>query len=92
MKYILTSAGRLYPEDIKSKLEKFGFKFGKTEKCYDGELRYPKLENEDWEIDGVYVKGEVEINTLEELQSFIKEWGKVIVDEDSICIYDGWVE
>lgn len=92
MKYQLTTAGRRYPEDIKSKLEKFSFKFGKAEKCYDGEIRYPKLENENWEEDGIYVKGEVEINTLEELQTFIKEWGPVIMDDNSICIYDGWVE
>lgn len=32
------------------------------------------------------------INTLEELQEFIKKYGKVVVNEDGIEIYDGWRE
>ena len=34
----------------------------------------------------------VEINTLEELHTFIKRWGSVVVDKDTIEIYNGYRE
>ena len=34
----------------------------------------------------------IEINTLEELQSFIEKYGRIIMDWDSIEIYDGYRE
>lgn len=34
----------------------------------------------------------VRISSLKQLQDFIKEYGDVIVDEDSIIIYDSYIE
>ncbi|MHA1185943.1 MAG: hypothetical protein ACTSSK_03575 [Candidatus Heimdallarchaeota archaeon] len=37
-------------------------------------------------------ESEIEINTLEELMEFIKEWGQVIIDEKGIEIYNTYRE
>ncbi len=34
----------------------------------------------------------IEINTLEELMNLAKEWGELVVNEDSIVIYDDYIE
>ena len=34
----------------------------------------------------------VEINTLEELQAFVKKHGSIILDDDEIIIYDDYIE
>jgi len=35
---------------------------------------------------------EIEIDTLDELISFIKKWGQIVMTGDDIIIYDGYLE
>lgn len=37
-------------------------------------------------------KEEIEIKSFEELMNLIKQKGRIIIDEDSITIYDDYVE
>lgn len=39
-----------------------------------------------------FEKWVIRITSLKQLQEFIKKYGKVIIDEDSIIIYDAYVE
>lgn len=44
------------------------------------------------EWDELYVPIFVELNTIEELQAFIKQYGRVVVNKDYIEIYNGYRE
>jgi len=86
MKYKLTTAKNFYDKtgkenSDKEKLEKLGLKFKDSSSQWQSESQWYKQED-----------GEIEINTLEELQDFIKEWGDVVVDEDRIIIYNDYLE
>lgn len=83
MKFKITSSGNFYSEVQANKLEKIGFKFEKDD-------TYKELHNEtQYKIsEGV----DMEIITLDDLIAFIKKYGHVIVDEDTIEIYDDYRE
>lgn len=43
--------------------------------------------------DGIYDSWYIDIDSLEQLEQFIKEYGDIIIYADNhICIYDTWVE
>jgi hypothetical protein len=77
MKFTLSTAAYYYPEEAKRiPLEKLGFRFVKSD--YKA-----------YHISGVPT---IEINSLEELIDFSNKWGSIIVEGDSIEIYNGYRE
>lgn len=84
MKFKLGKASYFNTEEEKKKYEKLGFKFTRyTDKIFHS---IP-----DW-VTNSAVEPSIEISTLEELLAFIKEYGEVVINEDSITIYDGYQE
>lgn len=83
MKFKLETAGIFYTAEEKERLEKLGFSFEKNEPpSYLKETPWSKTD-----ID-VFI----EFKTLEELIVFIREWGSLVIDEEEIIIYDGYLE
>jgi len=84
--FTLTTTGYLYEKQEAEKLKRLGFEFKKLDDELEEECRFTKKGN----------SAGLEINTLEELLSFIKEHGDVIVSfyEDMPCIeiYDDYRE
>ncbi len=78
MRFRLRTAGRFYSdEEERKRLSKLGFQF-------------VPLGQYTFLIEGT---GTVEINTLEELLAFLKEFGSIIVEDyDSLIIYDHYIE
>jgi hypothetical protein len=84
MKFRIETSGSFYSEDDAEKLKKLGFTFEKDN-------FYPPEASQLLYKTG----GEVfrDIGTLEELMSFVSEWGgTVILTEDEIEIYDHYRE
>jgi hypothetical protein len=83
MKFEVSTVGYWYQYEEKQKLELLGFKFKPTEPEYRfwGE----------WQKEDPY-EVEIEINTLEELLLFIKTYGEIIFNDNSILIYDNYIE
>lgn len=85
MKFKLSTSANLYlKESNKEEIEKlksFGFKF------HD----YRSISGSDTEVIECD-EAQIEINTLEELIEFSREWGTIIVDQDSIEIYNDYRE
>lgn len=88
---ILTARDGYLPDDDAEKvwkLEAIGFHFHPTERLFGEGLFMWKTNT------NVFT----EMNSLEEMMDFVKEWGKVIVepgiftDTPSLTIYDGEVE
>jgi len=79
MKYKLIMCKTLFTnmEEIK-KYHKLGFIFDEDE---DGEI----FVNDD-------LLPEIEINTLEQLQNFISEYGQIVIHTDTIEIYNDYRE
>lgn len=76
MKFKLTTVAYFYPNEINRKnLEKLGFEF----KLIKG--NYSKVPDEIT----------IEINTLEELINFTKEYGEIIISENRMQIFDGYL-
>lgn len=87
MKFNLTTSGCFYKDKDKIKLGQLGFRFKTTEEVY-GEFTHKEwYKDEDFENPVT-----IEINTLEELIQFVKEWGEIIISEDGIKIYDDYIE
>jgi hypothetical protein len=63
-------------EEKDENLEKLGFSFEQQ-----GSYEYM--------IDG---DPTIEISSLEELQKFVREYGNIVLSEDSITIYNGYLE
>jgi len=70
-------------KEEKEQLEKLGFKFKKTGKKYRSHGEFEVGSNENLTI---------EISTLEELVSFVKKYGKIVLYEDEIEIYNNYRE
>ena len=79
VKYKLETAGYYYAQEDAEKLETLGFEFEPSK--FRKELEQPY---------GQTV--EIEISTMEELAEFVEQWGRIIVDRDTITIYDDYVE
>lgn len=56
---------------------------GENKPCKKAELQ---------SIDELYRHYTIEINSLEELQALIHEVGEINIDEDTIAIYDSYIE
>ena len=84
--FTLTTTGHFYKKQEAKKLEKLGFEFKKLDDELEEECLCTKKGN----------SAGLEINTLEELLSFAKEHGDIIIsfDEDMprIEIYDDYRE
>ena len=93
MKFNLSTSNYLYNDKDKKRLEKLGFVF-------DKELKAPHIEEgKKWYMDDYDVEQHIiiEINTLEELLEFQKNYGQLIIGgngEDGFWleIYDGYRE
>lgn len=72
-------------EDYAKRLEKLGFEVKREDRPdfskYYGQYYVDKCEFPNSDL-------KISINTLEELMLFIKEYGEIILDEDSITIFD----
>ncbi len=72
-------------EDYAKRLEKLGFQVKKEDRdkfrYFYGQYYVDKYEPPNSDL-------KISINTLEELMMFIKEYGEIILDEDSITIFD----
>lgn len=80
MKFKLTTSGHFYTAEEAEPLEKLGFVFKKTDDGRHASKAYncPEVE--------------IEINTLDELIQFIKEWRCIAMYDGSIEIYDDYRE
>ena len=83
MTFRLTTAGCFYSEQDAKKLSSLGFKLQPT--CEQPGVRFG----------GWYMQNgqtTIEINTLDELMEFVKEWGDIVLSESGIQIYDDYRE
>ena len=79
-----TTSSRATP-DMADKYESIGFKFSAPEKSkYDAR----------WFCHQLDYTPEIEIQTMEDLMGFAKEWGPIVIDaeDNSIEIYDDYRE
>jgi hypothetical protein len=85
MKFKLDTADFRYNDTDKNKLEVLGFKFKRCDKDSPYYGTYKE-----------YIKKDfipiINLNTLEELLDFTKTYGKLIISEDLIVIYDYYME
>jgi ankyrin repeat protein len=90
--FTIEVAETLYPltsdQDVEQvdKLTKLGFKFAYSSICQKSGKKYPKLLVDD------EITVSLEINSLEELMTFAKDFGRIIIDGDLITIYNGPME
>jgi len=83
MKFKLTTSSYFYNDEWKEKLERIWFSFSEYKSHY-----FPRSENR-------YTKDlspEIDINTIEELIDFQKEYWNLILSEWEIEIYDDYRE
>jgi len=87
MKFTVTTASCHYTSAKAQKLISLGFEMEADERSMIPDDWYRPF----WRsLDHAENTGEVEINTLEELMAFVDEWGDILLDADSIQIYDAW--
>ncbi len=93
MKFNLSTSHFLYNDKNKKRLEKLGFIFKKKPKAHHND------NSKKWYMDNYNMDGHIviEINTLEELLEFQKEYKRLVIrenDEKELCleIYDGYRE
>ena len=78
----LRTAGYFYNEGDTEHLEELGFTF--REHAMYLANRLPKLI--------ICGKPEINFSTLEELMAFVSKHGQVVLDDDTITIYDDYLE
>lgn len=101
MKFRLITTGNYYPKDKAEKLEKLGFTFEPV----DEENLFLASTDFKLDIQNNSITGQqnvnssleenlvfIEINTLEELLEFSGEWGSLIIDQDTIQIFDDYLD
>jgi hypothetical protein len=81
MKFKVGTASSFYKREDKEKLEKLGFVFDKSKGFNITEFYKDYDQNV-----------EIEIESLEELMEFVNKWGDIVLSEDGITIYDGYLE
>lgn len=84
MKFRLITAGTYYSKKQAEGLMKLGFVFEPV-----NESQFKKLHNPSFRM--VESNVFIEINTLEELLAFSDEWGSLIIDQDTIQIFDDYL-
>ena len=84
MQFYLENVATWTTKEHADKLKQLGFKVKKeTKPIYKRYGDYYIEENR---------AGSITINTLNELMDFIKAYGKIVLDENTIEIYDGYRE
>ena len=89
---VTTSASSYIDGRHKKNLEKLGFKFKPHDETYDALYKELWKSNKQIFYMGYEQNVEVEINSLEDLLQFAKKFGKLIIDENTIEIYDDYRE
>ena len=84
MIFKLRTSESFYPQDVIRDYESLGFRFTLTDPIW-------REDNTTYYKDSKF-EPVVEINTLEDLMEFQKEWGMLVITEDTIEIYDGYRE
>ena len=82
MKFKLKTSAYSYSREDARELEPLGFTFKERIDFMTG---MKKLVQEKYE-------SEIEINSLEELVNFSKQWGELVLNQDSIEIYNDYRE
>jgi hypothetical protein len=85
MKFKLSTSCYFYDKDSAEKLKGLGFEFDEIQQHQRNHLGLSQDYTHDIDIT---VNPEIEINTVEELVAFSKQWGQLIINGDSIEIYD----
>ena len=85
MKFKLTTSGSFYNEEDAKKLAGLGLPL---EKNNDG----PCATRFEYWLKPSEPTVEIEIETLDALMEFVKEWGDIVLSEDTIEIYDDYRE
>ena len=80
MKFILDTSGHFYSEAEADYLSQLGFTF---QPCVD--TYYGEFSKSDKKVD-------IEINTLEELMTFVGKYGRIVLGRNYIEIYDDYRE
>lgn len=83
MKFRLDTSGSLYEPEKAARLEALGFRF-EPDPREPGARLYKPLE--------LNLDVTTEIATLEELVEFTRKWGRVVLSEGEIEIYDDYRE
>lgn len=93
MKFKLTTSGTFYSESGKKEFEKLGFTFKRSEDVYKDYSWVTRWAGSQ-EYYMNYGSVEIEINSLEELLAFAREWGDIIIDGDNneLEIYNDYRE
>ena len=90
MTFNLDTVRRFYPADTARKLERYGFTFAPVAAdSYTARLYSIPSGSE---IFSKLTSGHLTVDTLEELQAFVQEWGDVVLSTDEIVIYDDYLE
>jgi hypothetical protein len=83
MKFTVKTSGYFYNNDDEmERLKKLGFTFKNTAIGIREHTNYVK---EQYEV-------EIEVSSLEELVNMTKEYGRIIIDENTLEIYDDYRE
>ena len=91
MEFRLTTTGTFYSKEASDELKELGFEFeidklslavGRERMCKkDAFSECPRTQK----------RPTVEINSVEELMAFVDKWGRLIIDDDSIEIFDDFI-
>ena len=84
MIFNLRTAESFYSKNLIKEYESLGFEFTVTKNVWIGDNNKYYKDSD--------VEPTIEFNTLEELMEFQKEWGMLVITEDTIEIYDGYRE
>lgn len=87
MRFKLTQNKNWCDNEEKEKLERLGFKFKKEETEEYKHWGEWNCQSSSWDPET-----EIEIDTLEELMKFIREWGTIVLTKDKIEIYNDYRE
>ena len=83
MKFKLTTSGSFYNEEDAKKLAGLGFVLEQYKDSVVSEQHEYYLPNGE---------ATIEIETLDALMKFVKEWGDIVLSKDTIEIYDDYRE
>jgi len=82
MKFTITNADYWFDDDKrKQTYEKYGLVFKESDKEYKSHGKWQRDKD-----------ATVEINSLDEMMTLIKDVGSIVLDEDRITIYDDYLE
>jgi len=88
MKFKLSLTGHFYKENEIKKYEELGFTFAELDGTFLGNTHSLIDTNEN--LESIYP--EIEISSLEELEKFTKDYGEIILYNNTIEIYNDYRE